>query len=418
MAVSSADRPAVKARRARAACCAVIILAATLTGCTPAAHQLGARTVPPESITVDGDARPGRIAPGLTATGTVESDRAPVAAAGAFVSMIFPDSERGQLSFVGATSAGTRWQIDTNPSCVGSAFTRAGDDELIVVLDSDARLDGGRVATRTVATAFRTDTGEHAWGPVDVPGPIQGPGLIFSNTPKAIVSADAVSRVMLSAHDGSVVVDETTTDDVQVDYESNGVGLVRSAGELRAMDTRTSNTLWDSASLARPDGTDSTWSASLDETADTSRGDVVFLRWAAPDGAQLVAAHNLRTGQVLGSLPGAPEAHTVSTPSGSHIVVASTLAPGATVLTAIDPLEGTLWARRVTGTVTLESASDATLYLRNDAQGVALSQASGAERARGDFAVPLAVLADGTAILPTGNQSRYLLAVPTPKDRR
>jgi len=406
----------VKARRAIAACCAVIILAATLTGCTPAAHTLGARTVRPESITVDSDATPRRIAPGLIATGAVESDRAP-AAAGVFVSMIFPDSERGQLSFVGATRAGTRWQIDTNPSCVGSALTRAGDDELIVVLDSDARLDGGRVATRTVATAFHTDTGEPAWGPVDVPGPIQGPGLIFSNTPKAIVSADAVSRVMLSADDGSVVVDETTTDDVQIDYESNGVGLVRIAGELRAMDTRTSSTLWDSASLARPDGTGSTWSASLDESADTSRGDVVFLRWTAPDGAQVVAAHNVRTGRVLGSLPGVPKAHTVSSPR-SHIVVASTLEPGATILTAIDPLEGTLWARRITGTVTLESASDATLYLRNDAQGVALSLASGAERARGDFVVPLAVLADGTAILPTGNQSRYLLAVPSPNDRR
>ena len=398
-------------------CCAVVILAATLTGCTPAADTLGARTVRPESITVDSSETPKRIAPGLTATGTLQSDRAPAAADNVFVSMIFPDGERDQLSFVGATSAGTRWQIDTNPSCVGSALTRAGEEELLIVLDSDARLAGGRVATRTVATAFRTDTGEQVWGPVDVPGPIQGPGLIFSDTPKTIVSAEPVSRVMLSAHDGSIVADETSSDEVQIDYESNGVGLVRTAGELRALDTRTSDTLWDSASLARPDGTDSTWSVTVDETADTPRGSMVVLRWAAPDGAQVVAAHDVRTGRVLGALPEARDAVTVSSPSGSHIVVASPES-GATILTAIDPVEGPLWARHITGTVTLESASDATLYLRNDAQGVALNLASGVERARGDFAVPLAILADGTAILPTGDQSRYLLTTTTPKDRR
>ncbi|TFC84279.1 hypothetical protein E3T23_00255 [Cryobacterium cheniae] len=398
-------------------CCAFVILGATLTGCTPTADTLGARTVRPESIIFDTDETPRRIAPGLTAAGTLESDRAPIAADGAFVSMIFPDGEREQLSFVGATSTGTRWQIDTNPSCVGSALTRAGEEELIVVLDSDARLAGGRVAMRTVATAFRADTGAHVWGPVDVPGPIQGPGLIFADTPKAIVSAAPTSRVMLSAHDGSVVADETRSDDVQIDYESNGVGLVRIAGELRALDTRTSSTLWDSVSLARPDGTDSTWSASVDETAGASRGTMVVLRWAAPDGAQVVAAHDVRTGRVLGSLPEARDMVTVSSPSGSHIVVASP-APGATILTAIDPVEGLLWARHITGTVTLESASDATLYLRNDAQGVALNLASGLEHARGDFAVPLAILADGTAILPTGDQSRYLLTTTTPKDRR
>lgn len=408
----------MKAGRATLACCAVVVLASTLTGCAPTADMLGARTVRPDPITVDSDTTPRRIAPGLTASGTVESDRAPVAADGVFVTLTFPDSERAGLSFVGATSDGARWQIDTNPSCVGSALTRAGDEELIVVLDSDARLDGGRVATRTVATAFRTDTGQQVWGPVDVPGPIQGPGLIFSDTPKAIVSADPVARVMLSAHDGSVVVDETASDDVQIDYESNGVGIVRLAGELRALDTRTSRTLWDWGSLARPDGTDSTWSASVDETADTSRGTVVFLRWNAPDGARVVAAHDLRTGRVLGLLPGVLESHTVSSPNGSHIVVASTETPGATILTAIDPSKGTLWARRMTGTVTLESASDATLYLRNDAHGVAVNLAGGAERSRGDFAVPLATLADGTAILPTGNPSRYLLAAPTPKDHR
>ena len=405
----------MKARRAGTACCAVVISAAMLTGCTPTADTLGARTVRPESITVDSDTTQRRITPGLTARGTLESDRSPVAADSVFVSMVFPDAEREKLSFVGATSAGIRWQIDTNPSCVGSALTRAGEEELLVVLDSDARLAGDRVATLTVATAFRADTGAHVWGPVDVPGPIQGPGLIFSDTPKAIVSAESVSRVMLSAHDGSVVADETRSDDVQIDYESNGVGLVRIAGELRALDTRTSSTLWDSASLPLPDGTDSTWSASVDETAGSSRGTVVVLRWAAPDGAQVVAAHDVRTGRVLGALPGARDALTISSPSGSHTVVASP-APGATILTAIDPVKGIVWARHVTGTVTLESASDATLYLRTDGQGVALNLADGIERARGDFAVPLAVLSDGTAILPTGNQSRYLLATPTSKD--
>ncbi|HSP52565.1 MAG TPA: hypothetical protein VLO00_06695, partial [Cryobacterium sp.] len=285
----------MRAHRTTTACCAVTILAVTLTGCTPTADTLGARSVQPESITVESDGTPRGIAPGLTATGTLESDREPVAADDVFVSMIFPGGQRDQLSFVGATGTGTRWQIDTNPSCVGSALTRAGEEEILIVLDSDARLAGGLVATRTVATAFRTDTGEHVWGPVDVPGPIHGPGLIFADTPKAIVSADPVSRVMLSAHDGSVVADETTSDDFRIDYESNGVGVVRIAGELRALDTRTSGTLWDSTSLARPDGTDSTWAASVEETADTSRGSVVVLRWAAPDGAEVVAAHDLRT---------------------------------------------------------------------------------------------------------------------------
>ncbi|MDJ0322657.1 hypothetical protein QMG61_02620 [Cryobacterium sp. PH31-AA6] len=289
---------------------------------------------------------------------------------------------------------------------------------MIVVLDSDAQVAGGRLATHTVATAFRTDTGKQVWGPVEVPGPIQGLGLIFADTPKAIVSVDAASRVMLNASDGSVVADESTTGDVQIDYESNGVGLIRIDGELQAMDTRTSLTLWNSTSLPRPDGTDSTWSAGVDETVETSRGDVVFLRWTAPDGEWVTAAHNARTGNFLGSIPGGLIPATVESPSRNRIVEASMPAPATTILTALDPDEGILWAKNVSGTVTLESASDNKLYLRNGAQGVALTLDSGDELARGDFAVPRAVLADGTAILPTGNQSKYLLARPTPKDRQ
>lgn len=145
---------------------------------------------------------------------------------------------------------------------------------------------------------------------------------------------------------------------------------------------------------------------------------MVFLRWTAPGGEWVVAAHNVRTGRFLGSIPGALVPATVSSPRRNRIVVASTQAPATTLLTALDPEEGLMWARNVSGTVTLESASDDTLFLRNGAQGVALDLDSGAERFRGDFAVPLAVLADGTAILPTGNQSQYLFATPTQKDRQ
>ncbi|MDJ0322656.1 hypothetical protein QMG61_02615 [Cryobacterium sp. PH31-AA6] len=96
------------AGRVTAARCAVVILASTLTGCTPTAHTLGARTVRPQSVTVNSAATTTRVTPGLTTSSTVELDRAPAASGGVFVSMVFPNKRHGQLSFVGATDAGIR----------------------------------------------------------------------------------------------------------------------------------------------------------------------------------------------------------------------------------------------------------------------------------------------------------------------
>lgn len=60
----------------------------------------------------------------------------------------------------------------------------------------------------TTATALDLTTGEQIWGPVDVPGPYQGPGLVFAAPPEGFMGQTG-PRVALDPTTGQVAAAES-----------------------------------------------------------------------------------------------------------------------------------------------------------------------------------------------------------------
>ena len=400
-------------RRAAGAVAATLASVVLLAACSGPPSQLGAHRVADAVNLVDLTAT--SAMPALPseylATGIVQFDSQPAVSHNVFVSTLFPNSEVEGLNFIGLSGAGTRWQIETNPSCVGFVLTRDGDRELIVILDSDATAEAGKLATRTVATAFESESGAIAWGPVDVPGPARGSGLIFADTPKGIVSDDVSPAVMLSAHNGTVSVAEDATGASTIKHESNGTGLIETAGLLTAVDTATRKVLWDEGTLSRP--TDVGASSPVSVADNVSQGDVVFLDWVDSAGDTVVSAHNVRTGAMLAEFSGHLTGPSIIDESSENLAVSSFRpTDGATILTAINPNSGTLWEQVLESDTTPVSASDKVIYLRGEMGNVTITWSDGHQQQRPQERIPMAVLSNGTGLFPTGEPYEYILASP------
>lgn len=385
------------------------VLAGVLSSCTTAPQTVGAqlvddrvnylRAAPPDAV---------RAPPNFHPRGLVQFDQPPTVSGDNFTSVLFPDGQRDALSVVEVGADGRGWQIDTNPSCVGRTSTTVDGETLDVILDSDASFDGNTLATRTVATAFRDD-GEIVWGPVEVPGPHRGPGLIFADTPKGVVSNDPIGAVMLDGRSGRPV-DAGLAENAL--YEGNGVGIAGTLDDVAAFRTGDGVPLWDSASLARPAGTGPDWQPTLIDAIGQSIGNVLFFRWTDTGGRSLVAAHRLEDGADLGIVPGELSGQSVIAARESMVYVMSKLNAGESVVSAISTRRGLVWSVPFTGETVLASAGDGLVYLRHNGEGVALKALDGSVALRGAFAVPVAVLPDGTALIPTGEPYEYALASP------
>lgn len=384
-------------------------LAGILTSCAAAPQAVGAQLVhdrlnylreAPRDVV--------RAPPNFLPRGLVQFDQPPTVSGDNFTSVLFPDGQRDALSVVEVGADGRGWQIDTNPSCVGRTSTAVDGETLDVILDSDASLDGNTLATRTVATAFRHD-GEIVWGPVEVPGPHRGPGLIFADTPKGVVSNEPVGTVMLDARTGRRV-DAGLAEKAL--YEGNGVGVAGTLDDVTAFRTGDGVLLWDSASLARPAGTGPDWQPTLIDATGQSIGNVLFFRWTDAGGHSLIAAHRLEDGADLGIVPGELSGPSVIAARESTVYVRSKLNAGESVVSAISARQGLVWSVPFTGETVLASAGDGMVYLRHNGEGAALKALDGSVALRGAFAVPVAVLPDGTALIPTGEPYEYALASP------
>ncbi len=400
-------------RRAAGAATATLASVVLLAACSGSPSQLGAHRVSDIVNLVDFTATSAMPAlpSDYLATGIVQFDSQPAVSDNVFVSTLFPNSEVEDLNFIGLSEAGIRWQIETNPSCVGFVLTRDGDRELIVILDSDTTAEAGKLATRTVATAFESESGAIAWGPVNVPGPARGSGLIFADTPKGIVSDDVLPAVMLSAHDGTVSAAEDATGASTIEYESNGTGLIETAGLLTAVDTTTGEIRWDANTLSRP--TDVESSSAVSVADDVSQEDIVFLDWVDSAGDSVVSAHNVKTGAMLAEFSGHVTGPSIIDESSENLAVSSFRpTDGATILTAIDPDSGTLWEQVLESDMTPVSASDKVIYLRGGMGNVTITWSDGHMQQRGQGRIPMAVLPNGTGLFPTGDPYEYVLASP------
>lgn len=164
-------------------------------------------------------------------------DSPPQQASGVYLA---PGETEGILTFTAVDTDGTiLWQAERPLSCTGFTLTNTGTQDLAVLTDLEPAEDSFGATT---ATAYNLETGEHVWGPVEVPGPHQGPGLVFASPPEEHFG-DLGPKVVLDPATGEVLYDEDN-DTTAVIGEYHGTILVSDDGEIRAYTTPDQDHPW------------------------------------------------------------------------------------------------------------------------------------------------------------------------------
>jgi len=356
------------------------------------------------------------VPPGAEALWSVEFDSSPHVTQERLVGLVYPDASEPELSIVGIDGAGKpRWRITTNPSCAGFGVTRHDDRDMVIVLDSDADVESGELATRTTATAFDAHDGSVVWGPVDVPGPLRGPGLIFGEAPGSIVADETGPRVMLTAADGSVVADETAGDIVY--YEHHGVGVLERDGLVQARHTATEKVLWTENDLAAPPGSEPGGSPTPVTQTTASVADTIVLAWPGSSGDTIYSAHDLGTGALVDQLPGEPDGASVADPTSSITLMTTTSSAGRQ-LVALGPA-GIRWAKPFPDDAGVDVIAGNLVYGRAGTSGVTLDLVDGASLDEGGWAPPTTRVPTGPAVvqLPGDERQRYVAVSLPDADR-
>jgi hypothetical protein len=312
-------------------------------------------------------------------------DDVPKSEGGVFIGPVYPTSENGTLQIIGVDETGaTMWSVHTNPSCAGYGISRTGATGLAIVLHSDVDSSTGKLASIT-ASAFDTATGDRVWGPVSVPGPLQGPGLIFGQTAASVVGGAEGPKTMLAARDGKVVARQD--EGVTPLYEHNGVGLVRQNGELRAIDTGTGTTLWSSSTLAPPRNG---WRfADFLSNRSASDRDIIALRWVSTGGSVSVL-HDLASGRPLVTLPYSGDPYTTVDPRAG--IIASTTLDSTGENLGLDRSDGRVLWRGPAGDsgLNVALAEGGIGYGTKGSVSIAVDLRTGNELGSGSWPVPVA----------------------------
>src|SRR5699024_6822365 len=96
--------------------------------------------------------------------------------------LLAPAESEGALEFRAVDAEGTTlWWAQRPPSCTGFVPTTTGEGQDLAVL---ADLEASSEAVSTTVSGYDLHTGEEVWGPVDVPGPHLGSGLVFAQMPE------------------------------------------------------------------------------------------------------------------------------------------------------------------------------------------------------------------------------------------
>ncbi|MDN4479504.1 outer membrane protein assembly factor BamB family protein [Demequina muriae] len=242
-----------------------------------------------------------------------------------------PVESDGALAFTPIDSDGTAlWTARRPLACAGFTLTLGADGAPLAVLnDSTPTADA---LSATTATAYDLRTGERVWGPVDVPGPHQGPGLVYASPP-AEAMGETGPRLALDAASGRVIADERDGT-ARVVAERHGTVVLQEGDQLRA--TEGDRVLWE---IPVPEGVDRAQSPpgqslagamlalrTADERStivDLTTGavvatDVTSAAWDATTGT-LVATDGTRawavdaqTGETSWDVPASPDARIVS----------------------------------------------------------------------------------------------------------
>lgn len=278
----------------------------------------------------------------------------------------------------------TLWQAKRPSGCTGFTVSVDADDTPLAVLtDSGSSTDCDEDVT---ASAYDLETGEQKWGPVDVPGPMRGPGTVF-----AAEDAEATEALALDPATGEAVQDGSS--DVRRLGEYRGTILSIDGEKLRA----TGEQSWE---LSLPDNG---WNADeLRAVAEADQGEDVI---ALDTGDGVGPVLDRETGELLDD-----DARGVAEDANTGAIV--TL--GEQGLTVIDDTGKNELPVSVPGSVDLEAAVGGLIYLREEGT-LRVHNAMTGSLARGYpadgsgvVAVPVAFTSEGLGTLQAGD--RTLLA--------
>lgn len=106
-----------------------------------------------------------------------------------------------RLGFSAVDSNGTTlWQAQRPRGCTGFTVTVDSEGNPLAVLTDSA--SDQSCSTEVTASAYDLESGEQRWGPTEVPGPMQGPGTVFS--PADDGDSDGGGTVALDPDTGEV----------------------------------------------------------------------------------------------------------------------------------------------------------------------------------------------------------------------
>lgn len=394
-----------------------LALLAGMTACFPDAEAPGARrvSVGQSSTAPLKPAQGGRLFPGLKIVSEVRSDSTPIAIDKTFVGSAFPRDGRSRLGFFGFNASGTAWRVETNPSCVGTVPTQVGNEPTIVILDSNARKNGKGPVTTTVATAFSAGGGDVLWGPTEVPGPSPRTGLVFANTPKALTGLRPPATLLDAASGAVVDLAAANGQSGTALYEYRGTALAGTADNFAAIDSGSGKTLWTAAQLD-PEGSGAGAGARplFKGSYGPSTGGVVVLDWTSPDGSTVKIIHSIRTGAPLGPVNGTAAGMATADYTSQIVLLTSRGKDGTYSITAVHPQKGVLWTTESWRQAMVASMGGGAAYAQLNGKATRMALDSGTVLAAGDYNLPVAVLADGTALFPTHQPEVYAVAIPRP----
>lgn len=146
------------------------------------------------------------------------------------------------LEFIAISIHGeTLWSVERPLSCTGFTVTEMSDGTPLAVL-VDTKTNSDAAATNS-ATAYDLETGEIAWGPVDLPGTFQGPGLVFASPPEEFMGSNG-PRIALSPDTGNIIADERDGD-LRIIGDFSGTILTVEGDSLIARTSHDNQKLWE-----------------------------------------------------------------------------------------------------------------------------------------------------------------------------
>lgn len=299
------------------------------------------------------------------------------------------------LQFMAVSETGDLlWVADRPATCTGFAVSVGPYGDPIAVLTDTAQ--SAEALSGVTVSAYDLETGEDVWGPVQVEGPYQGPGLVFAAPPEDFMG-ESGARTALVAATGQpfdIQAIESSEGSAAVLGEYGGQVLLLEGDSLVLRDAVSQQVLWETSVAAHGWDQEDIYPV----VGSRTQGDMVLLAVTSTSRALI----SLRDGTVVQE---PVRDFAFDSVSGTWVT------QNDQGLRASNAEGETLWEFAVLPDTTIEALGGALLYLR-DGDTVRVHNVISGQLAQGydpkgegPVVVPEFIAPMGSALLQYGTQS-------------